>query len=136
MNLTMSKLKKLNACNNAREAFGNQKECDIFKLFDLMIKQEKFSWANWLIVRLLNRQNKIKYAINAALSVIDEFEKQYPDDKRPREAIEAAKKCIKNNTTENRNAAYAAASAVQEPRSSHSNAPSATMTFCACSISA
>ena len=34
---------------------------------------------------------------------------QYPEDKRPREAIEAAKKCIENDTPENRAAARAAA---------------------------
>lgn len=35
---------------------------------------------------------------------------QYPDDKRPRNAIEAARKVIENDTEENRNAAaYVAA---------------------------
>lgn len=36
-------------------------------------------------------QDSVKLAIYSAELVIDIFEKQYPDDKRPRLAIEAAK---------------------------------------------
>ena len=40
------------------------------------------------------------------------FEQKYPEDKRPRQAIEAAKNCIKEDTPENQNTARAAAHAV------------------------
>jgi len=37
------------------------------------------------------------------------YEKKYPSDKRPRHAIEAARRCIKNSTQNNRDAADSAA---------------------------
>ncbi len=53
----------------------------------------------------------VSYAVFAAEQVLDIFENKYPDDKRPRKAIQAAKKCIKNPSKENKKAAdvYAAA---------------------------
>jgi hypothetical protein len=72
----------------------------------------KLSWSIWLIARMLSRKDEIRYAIFAAEQVIEIFEKQYPDDKRPRNAIEAAKKVLKNPSLKNKNAAanaYAAA---------------------------
>ena len=80
-----------------------------------LILENKLQWANWLVVRVMNRNQKIMYAVYAAKQVIDIFEKKYPNDKRPRQAIEMAIKCIKNNTEKNRSnaaaadAAYAAA---------------------------
>ena len=52
-----------------------------------------------------------KLAIFAAEQVLDIFERRYPDDKRPRQAIEAAKKVLENDTEETRRAAAYAASA-------------------------
>ena len=49
----------------------------------------------------------VKYAVFAAEQVIDLFEQKYPDDKRPREAIEAAKKCIDDPSEKNKVAAAA-----------------------------
>ena len=72
------------------------------------------TWANWLIVRILPRKKMIRYAIFAAEQVIEIFEAEYPDDKRPREAIEAAKAVLKRNTAKNRAAAYAAAEAAAD----------------------
>jgi hypothetical protein len=60
--------------------------------------------------------NCVKYAVFAAEQVIDIFEKKYPDDKRPRKAIEVTKKYIENPSAANAEAAYnayvAAASSV------------------------
>ena len=47
----------------------------------------------------------VSYAVYAAEQVIDIYEKKYPDDKRPRKAIEAAKACIKNPSAKNKEAA-------------------------------
>ena len=49
----------------------------------------------------------VQYAVFAAEQVIDLFEQKYPDDKRPREAIEAAKKCIDDPSEKNKVAAAA-----------------------------
>ena len=48
----------------------------------------------------------VSYAVFAAEQVLDIFEHKYPEDKRPRAAIEAAKKCIENPSEENRKTAY------------------------------
>jgi hypothetical protein len=75
-------------------------------------KEDRFDWANWTIVRVMTRPQYLKYGVYAAEQVIDIFEKKYPNDKRPRQAIEAAKRVIDNDTEENRRAAaYAAADA-------------------------
>jgi hypothetical protein len=56
----------------------------------------------------MKRKQYLKYAVYAARQVLNIYEKEYPNDDRPRKAIEAAKKCIKNDTEKNRDAAYAA----------------------------
>ncbi|MCK9436207.1 MAG: pentapeptide repeat-containing protein [Synergistaceae bacterium] len=48
------------------------------------------------------------YAIYCVEAVLSIYEEQYPNDSRPRAAIEAAKACLKNPSKENRNKAYSA----------------------------
>ena len=69
-------------------------------------------YANWLIVREMAYRQYVSYAVFAAEQVIDIYEAKYPDDSRPRMAIEAAKKCIEHPTRANKSAADAAAHAV------------------------
>jgi hypothetical protein len=59
----------------------------------------------------MTREQQIRYAIFVAESVLRIYEEKYPDDKRPRKAIEAAKAYLADQTEENRAAAYAAARA-------------------------
>jgi len=75
----------------------------------LKLVNYRADWANWLMSRLLNRKDKIRYAVFAAELVINIYEKEHPNNKAPRKAIEAAKEVIKRDTQSNRNnAAYAA----------------------------
>jgi hypothetical protein len=74
-----------------------------------LISGEKEQWGNWLIVRLMNKKQKVQYAIFAAEQVINIFEKKYPDDDRPRKAIEVAKNYLNNPNKKTKAAAYAAA---------------------------
>ena len=69
------------------------------------LMDHRLDWANWLIVRVMDRPQKLAYAIFAAEQVIDIFEKKYPNNKAPREAIEAAKAVLENDTQENRDIA-------------------------------
>ena len=55
------------------------------------------------------KTDSVKLAIFAAEQVIDIFEKYNKEDKRPREAIEAAKKYLENPTKKNQDAAAGAA---------------------------
>jgi len=77
-----------------------------------------FSWASWTICKLLSTENRIKYAVYAAKQILHIYEKQYPNDDRPRKAINAAENYLNNPCEENRiaagyaaNVAYATANA-------------------------
>ena len=74
-----------------------------------LMENGKIDWANWLIVRLMNKKQKVQYAIFAAEQVISIFEKKYPDDNRPRKAIEAAREYLNHPTKKNKTAARSAA---------------------------
>ena len=103
MRITVAKLKKLNACREAVDEFKQQKkDWKLIPLLEKMIKSEKLDWANWLIVRCMKRKQYLAYAIYAARQVLNIFEKKYPKDKRPRKAIKAAEKVLKNDTKKNR----------------------------------
>ena len=80
-------------------------------ILNRLIKAKKYDWANWFIVRVMEYKDYVSYAVFAAEQVIDIYEKKYPDNKRPREAIEAAKLCIKDPSDKNKEAARAAAGA-------------------------
>ncbi|MFH1640494.1 MAG: putative immunity protein, partial [Candidatus Omnitrophota bacterium] len=86
----------------------DKKERNAVEVLRLLIKQKKYDWANWTIVRVMDYKQYVSYAVYAAKQVIDIYEKEYPDDKRPRQAIEAANKCIKNPSKKNKDAALAA----------------------------
>ena len=102
-------LKEKSACSSGVDWFVEQKETDGVKVVENLIVANKLQWANWLIVRIMNYKQYVSYAVFAAEQVIDIYERRYPEDKRPRLAIEAAKKCIDNPSQENKAAAAAAA---------------------------
>jgi len=85
----------------------------------------KIWWANWLLVRLFGREQAIAYSVFAAEQVLPIFEQEYPDDKRPREVIEAAKKVALNDNGENRKIAADAANAAANAAAYAANAANA-----------
>ena len=103
-------IKENNPCSEALKWWG-EKEREPIKILKELIKVKKYVWANWMIVRVMTYNDYVSYAVFAAEQVIDIYEKKYPDDKRPREAIEAAKKCIDDPSKENKEAAWAAGAA-------------------------
>lgn len=54
-----------------------------------------------IVTNLFTKEQNIKWAILVAESVLHIFEDKYPNDKRPREAIEAAKRYLKHPSEEN-----------------------------------
>ena len=103
------------------------------------IKQDdKEVWSEMRIVKLWKWQKKdsVALAIYAAELCLNNFEKVYPDDKRPREAIEAAKRYLDNSTDENRSAAASAASAAASVASAAASAASAESAASAASAAA
>ena len=107
MKITKEWLKERSACSEGVEWFLAQKETDAVKVLKKLIDEDKWIWANWTICRIFDYKQKVQYAVFAAEQVIDLFEQKYPDDKRPREAIEAAKKCIDDPSEKNKVAAAA-----------------------------
>ncbi len=79
-------------------------------------QNDKQCWSEMKIVRAWkwDKKDSVALAIYAAELVIDIFEKEHPDDKRPRQAIEAAKTYLKEPTEKNREAAEEAAEAAEE----------------------
>jgi len=122
MNITTEWLKEKRACYEGVKWFEEQTEKDGVKVVEKLMEENQLDWANWLIVRIMTYRQYVSYAVFAAEQLLDAFEKRYPDDKRPRQAIKAAKKCVENPSDENKvnaattaanaaNAAYAAANA-------------------------
>ena len=112
MNVKM--LTDLSACKEAIDWFvENCKDnCSTEEAVDTLYKSnhtEAFEWSNWILTRLLTDVNKIKYAVFAARKVLSIFEKQYPDDLRPRLAIEGVEKFIYDGSEVNKDACAAAA---------------------------
>lgn len=75
------------------------------------IQDDKECWEYMRIIKWVKwtKKDSVAQAIYAAELVLDNYEKNYPNDLRPREAIEAAKKVLKNDTVKNRSAARSAA---------------------------
>jgi hypothetical protein len=112
MKLTKEWLARKNACIGGMAWFLNQNKIDGIEVVKELINQKKYDWANWLITRLMKRKQCIQYAIYSAEQVLYIYEKEYPNDNVPRNAIKAAKKYLKNPTKENKiaaSSAYAAA---------------------------
>ena len=73
----------------------------------------------WREMRVLKtwkwtKKDSLKLAIYSAELVLGNFEKEYPNDLRPRQAIEAAKKVLFRDTEKNRSAARSAAESAAE----------------------
>ncbi|MFA5195966.1 MAG: putative immunity protein [Bacteroidales bacterium] len=107
--ISLEWLQSQGACKEAIEAW--HKEIDhgtLATLNRLVVKNPE--WGNWLICRIMNKNQSVQYAVFAAEQVIDIYEGKYPNDKRPRNAIEAAKAYLKNPSKKTKaDAAYAAA---------------------------
>jgi len=106
--ITRKWLEEKRACSVGKEWFVSEGITDPVKGIRNLVAKDHWDWANWLIVRVMNRKQYLAYAIFAAEQVIDIFEKKYPDDKRPRKAIDAAKAVLANDTPDTRSAADAA----------------------------
>ena len=113
MKVTTEFLKSQMACVQGFAWF-----CDAFpnggehgEVVNKLIECDKWDWTRWLVVRLMTKPQKIEWAIFCAEQVIHIYEKKYPGDARPRNAIEAAKAYLRDQSEESRMAARKAAAA-------------------------
>ena len=98
MKIDLDLLTKLKACKQGTVWFKSQHETEHNKVIKKLLEEGKFTWANWLIVRLLDKKQRVKYAIFAAELVLHIFQSKYPKNQRPRQAIQAAKNYLINDT--------------------------------------
>jgi hypothetical protein len=116
MKITLDWLKEKSACTEGYkwsvkhlEKYPDGQEW--IEFVQALINDKKLDWANWVVVRIMTYKQYVSYAVFAAEQVLGIFEKKYPNDDRPRKAIEAAKKCIDNPSKRNKAAADADAAA-------------------------
>ena len=90
-------------------------------------QDHKEVWEKMRVVKTYrwDKKDSVLFSIYCAYLCLDNFEKVFPDDKRPREAIEAAEKWIKNPTKKNQSAAESAAESAWSAWSAESAARSA-----------
>jgi hypothetical protein len=93
-------------------------------------QNDKQVWSEMKAVKIYKwtKENSVRLAIFSAELVIDIFEKKYPSDKRPRQAIEAAKAYLKNPED---GSAYSAAHAAACAAHAAANAAVSSATFSA-----
>ena len=129
--VTKEFLQKHDACNSGMEWVIENKLIGLTpkEFIDKLMTSGKFSWANWLIVRLMNKKQKVMYAIFAAEQVLHIFEERYKNDLRPRKAVEAAKAYLKNPSKKTKQDAYAAAHAATAARAAAHAASAAAYAY-------
>ena len=112
--VTLRWLVEEGACLSGREWFAEQADHTVRGLIRSLLstkEKEKHSWASWLLAHVLDYKGRVRYAVYTAEKVLHIYEKRYPNDKRLKAAILAAKKCAKVPTAENKAAAHQAANA-------------------------
>ena len=107
--LTSKWLKEQGACTEGYHWWQKNKETDPIETLKNLMDDNHHDWSNWLVVRLMTHEQQIMYAIFAAEQVIGIYEKRYPNDGRPRKAIDAAKGYLKYPDESYKKAANAAA---------------------------
>ena len=106
--ITLEWLQSQGACEESIEEWHKETDHDTFATLNRLLDKNP-EWGNWLVCRLMNKKQAAQYAIFAAEQVIGIYEGKYPNDKRPRNAIEAAKAYLKNPCAKTKAAANAAA---------------------------
>jgi len=110
--VTLDFLTTKGACVEGLAWFENKygkEEVGLKQLIADLQAEDKLEWINWLLTRLFTQKKCVMYAVYAAELVLPIFEKKFPEDMWPRNAIEAAKAYIANPCEETKQNAKAAA---------------------------
>ena len=113
--ITLDQALNSDACYTAdqiKALFGKRKQLSVKQIAALRIPDADKVWALTHPHFLDDKKTAVRFAVFCAEQCLDIFERQFPDDKRPRLAIEAAKAVTENDTAENR-AAWAARDAAR-----------------------
>jgi len=88
--ITKEWLKSLNPCIGGFKWWCRCGERDPIKFLEVGFEGDHWNYRCWLMIRLLSNKNQVKIAIYSAKLVLPIFEERYPNDDRPRKAIDAA----------------------------------------------
>ena len=136
MKITKKQIKELHPCLEGWNWYQNSnKEEDLEKLL-LDINKVDSSWSRWLFTNLMTKKQNVEIAIFSASEVLSIFEDKYPDDKRPRKAIEAAQKWLDDPTDKNASASASASASAYAASASASAYASASASASAYAASA
>jgi hypothetical protein len=108
MTTWLSDLKDHDPCT---EGYQWARESNIASRAEAFAKLERGDWWLWLARAYgidLDKPRLVTFAADCAEHVLPKFEDRYPDDKRPRQAIEAARAWVTCPSPETRSAANAA----------------------------
>jgi hypothetical protein len=92
MIVTKEQLKALYPCIDGYEYWLKVNKPDLEEFMIQAWEDGYVNWANWLFVRVVPRELYLKYAIYSAELSLPIFEKCFPYDRKPRNAIKIAKK--------------------------------------------
>ena len=100
MTFTKQQLLELNPCCDGL-AFAESCGFDFAKIYETC---ERGDWLIWLLrkTNTITKPQAVLLACECAEHALAIYEKKYPSDKRPRQAIEAARKWASNPTEKNR----------------------------------
>ena len=98
-------------CKEGLAFLNKQTDKSAVSVINALVVAKHYSWADWALTKSFTKKQNVMFAIYAAEQVIDIFEKEYPEDKRPRAAIETAKRWLTGEATEAECKAAADASA-------------------------
>ena len=99
MKYTKEQLLNLHPCHSGL-AFAESCNFDCSKIYETC---ERGDWLIWLLLKtnVITKLQAVNLACECAEHVLSIYEKKCPSDKRPRQAIEAAREWSKNPTEEN-----------------------------------
>jgi len=117
--ITIDLIKKYRPCKDGIKNFENKysKYNDTLENL-LMLEDISYSDKVWLATKVLDKMTLVQWSLDCALMVVDNFNKEFPDDNRINETLEVIKQYINGEVDESaaesaRSAAESAVSAAE-----------------------
>jgi hypothetical protein len=115
--LRLSVLKTTKACEEAREwakaFYAGRTKATVRAVIADLVRENHQDWALWILPRLMTHRQTVRYAVFCARQSLSVYEARFPNDRRPRQAIDAAEAFVRHPSAKNRAAARAAARAAR-----------------------
>lgn len=105
MQLTDQMLIDLRACSDGMAWYRRRGADTVEETVERLLDDEEYTYAIWLLPRMATRRGRRLMACAAARLALPVWEEAYPQDSRPRLAIDAAEAVAANDTEDNWSAA-------------------------------